>query len=285
MIKKLCTVLVSMLFFSTLAAHSASTWEKHYTKKGITVSSRPVKLSDFREFMGTGIINAPLEVVIAVLQDVKAMPHWLPDCKGAKILRQDDKNSAVSQVIIDFPVPLSDRYMIVLSRGSIDPKKPVVNIKMKNINEKGGKEVKGLVRMPLYRGTYQLEYLSRRKTRVTYRMHLHPGGSVVAWMAHITMKKNPYRFLMKLREMSQKKKYMAMMHTPETLDAEFLAKILTVIFRKKLSDEALIRVLVQDRKVQRICLSKELTDQKIEQTLLEYATKHYHQVGKRWRKK
>ena len=285
MIKKHTTLLAVMLFLGTPAAHTASTWERHYTKDGITVSSRPVHLSDFREFMGIGIINAPLEVVIAVLQDVKAMPGWLPDCKGAKIIRRDDKNSAVSQVIIDFPIPLNDRYIIVHSRGSIDPKKPIVHIAMKNLNEKGGEEVKGLVRMPLYRGTYQLEYLSRRKTRVTYRMHLHPGGSVVAWMAHITMKKNPYRFLMKLREMSAKKKYLAMMHTPETLDSDFLAKILTVIFRKKIPDEKLIKVLVRDREVQRICLSKKLTDLQIEKSLFEYAAKHYHQVGKSWRKK
>jgi len=283
--KKLTALLISMLFFSTLAVHSSAAWEKLYTKKGITVSSRSVELSDFNEFMGTGIVNAPLEVVIAVLQDVEAMPGWLPDCKGAKLIRQNDKNSAVTQVIIDFPIPLTDRYIIVHTRGRIDSKKPIVHITSKNINEKGGKEVKGLVRMPLYRGTYQLEYLSRRKTRVTYRMHLHPGGTVVAWMAHMTMKKNPYRFLMKLREMSGRKKYMAKMHTPETLDSDFLAKILTSIFRKKISDENLIRILVKDREVQRICLSKKLTDSQIEQSLLEYASKHYKQAGGRWRRK
>ena len=144
MIKKLLTVLVLFLLSGAFSLHGAAPWKKHYTKKGITVSSREVHLSDYREFMGTGIIKAPLEVVIAVLQDVKAMPRWMPDCRGVKMLRQEDKNSAVTRVIIDFPMPLTDRYMIVHSRGSIDAKRPLVHIRMQSINERGGEGSKAV---------------------------------------------------------------------------------------------------------------------------------------------
>lgn len=270
---------------STASIASTASWKTLYTKKGITVSSRSVDKSSFKEFQGIGIIDAPLEVLIAVLQDVDAMPQWMPDCKKVRLISRNGNKSALAQVTIDFPAPMSDRYIMVHSEGAIDSEHPVVNIRMKNIKGSGDAVVKNLVRVPHYRGIYRLEYLSRCRTRLTYRVHIHPGGSVPSWMVNLSMKKSPYTMMIKLREMVVRKKYLSVMNNSKNIDRDFLARILTAIFRKKVPDENLIKVMVSDPRVLRICMNYRMSDQQIEEAIAKYMKKEYRNVNGTWYKK
>jgi len=60
---------------------AASDWKLAIQKDGIEVSTRPVKGSDFDEFMGTADIDASIDVVYAVFKDIPAATQWMADCK------------------------------------------------------------------------------------------------------------------------------------------------------------------------------------------------------------
>ena len=65
-------------------------WKPVKNQNGIRVFTRSVQGSDFDEFKGIGIINARIDVILKVLEDVEAGPRWMYNCRVSTVLKKPD---------------------------------------------------------------------------------------------------------------------------------------------------------------------------------------------------
>ncbi|HUN56270.1 MAG TPA: START domain-containing protein [Smithella sp.] len=210
--KYLRTVMVCMVIFSFLAlmpagAAAAGDWKLAIQKDGIDVSTRPVKGSDFDEFMGVTEIDVPIGVVVAVLTDIPAGTQWMADCKENREIRKIDDHTSVQYNVTKLSWPVSDREALVLVTEKKDEKTGTITYAFHETTDPSVPVGKGNVRMPEISGQWVLTPINPNRTKVIYTVKSNPGGSIPKSLANMKSKDIPYNTLMGLKMMVKKDKY------------------------------------------------------------------------------
>lgn len=196
----LMAVLVPQLTFAE------ADWKQVKNSDEITIYNRPFPGSDFDEFRGVTIVNAPIEVITEVLYDVPAQPEWMSDCLFAKTVKVFDENHIIAYNILNIPWPVTDRDSLIDTIFDLDFKTGRVLVTMKAVEEPLI-PVSKYVRMTNVFGTCLLERLDKDKTKVTYTMLANPAGNIPSSIANIFAKMNPYNTLKELKKIVLKPKY------------------------------------------------------------------------------
>ena len=145
--------------------------------------------------------------IVEVLKDSKALPEWMSDLKETHLLETIDEKSRKVYNILDFPWPVKDRDAILISRSTVDLNMGKVVINTESIDDATIPISKDYVRIKNLKQQYVLEYVSDNETRVTYMVHLEPGGDLSASMVNRSIKKSPRNALLGMKKMVKKKKY------------------------------------------------------------------------------
>ncbi|HEX4462400.1 MAG TPA: hypothetical protein VIA18_30695, partial [Polyangia bacterium] len=85
-------------------------WEHVSNKEGIEVERRSVEGSNLKEFLGRGVIDAPVQRVLAVIRDAGRRQEWMPNCGGSWLV--EENMAARTQLAYHrtkAPWPVSDR--------------------------------------------------------------------------------------------------------------------------------------------------------------------------------
>ena len=101
---------------------------------------------------------------------------------------------------------ITDRDVVVHGKITVDYAKGIGRQDMKAV-ESDYKKDSGLVRMPKMVGSFEMKSLSPASTQVTYTMQADPGGTVPAWLANSTARKQPLKTLQGLRNIVKNQKY------------------------------------------------------------------------------
>ncbi len=196
----LCTALAA----ASVLFSAEENWNKEFTKEGITVYTRPVEGSNLKEFKGEGIINAPMEVCINVMNDTESATKWRPDCIVSKLIKAEGNISiAYSETKVSWPV--SNRDVIAKTEITISPDKVLYaftgidNPEMVPLKE-------NVVRITDIIGTWIFERKGN-DTLMTYQAKINPAGSVPTWLANKTSVDQPYKSILGMREMVKDPKY------------------------------------------------------------------------------
>ena len=197
-------VIISAIFLVLASPSFSEEWKVEFTKDGITVSTMPVQGSDFRAFRGETVIDAKMEIVKRVLDDVQASTEWLPDCIQAALLQKRPDGSTVVYNQTKAPI-VSNRDVVVESRAAVKADRIFITLKAVDRPDLRP-EINGIVRIKDMDGKW---YLERRgeKTYVLYQVRANPGGGIPAWLANSSSKDMPLKTLKGLRSMSAKPKY------------------------------------------------------------------------------
>jgi hypothetical protein len=210
--KKLSIMVVYSVILSFLAAMpagvmAASDWKLAIQKDGIEVSTRPVKGSDFDEFMGSTDIAASIDVVVAVLKDIPAATQWMADCKENREIRKIDDRTSVQFNVTKAPWPVSDREALCIVTEKKDEKTGTITFEFHETNDPPVPVGKGNVRMPEISGQWILTPVNQDHTKVIYTVKSNPGGSLPKALANMKSKDIPYNTLMGMKMMVKKDKY------------------------------------------------------------------------------
>lgn len=189
-------LLALTIILSCLAENlSAQSWELRKDEDGIRVYTMPVEGSSLDAFKAETMMNAKLDRLVTVLQEVSEFPNWMPDCTEAE-LYEIDGDKQYHYTLTDAPFPVSDRDAIAVFEYTKEGDN--VKVLVKGLPDyKPAKE--DIVRIPELDGYWLLEPAESGKTRVTYQLHASPGGSVPAWLANATAVDSPYETLKNLR--------------------------------------------------------------------------------------
>jgi len=203
------TLLIILLgiMLTPVAVSSESGWKLALQRGGIEVFTRTVPGSDLDEFLGTMIIDAPVNVIEAVIDDVPASSQWMAYCKEARTIRTINENSNLVLNVTKTPWPVWDRETLVLSTKQRDAKTGTVVFQFHSVNDPTVPEGKKNVRIPSVDGRWVLVPVGEKHTKVTYTVKSNPGGSIPKFVATQRSRDIPYRTLLGLKKMIQKDKY------------------------------------------------------------------------------
>ena len=202
----LLTIIIGIIS-TPVVALSESEWTPVLQRDDIEVFTRAVSGSDLDEFLGTMIIDSPVNVIEAVIDDVPAAPQWMADCREARTIRRIDENSSVVLNVTKTPWPVWDRETLVLSTKRRDVKMGTVMFRFHSIHDPTVPVGKKNVRIPAVDGQWILSPLDKKRTKVTYTVKSNPGGSIPKFIAAQRSKDIPYKTLLGLKKMVKKEKY------------------------------------------------------------------------------
>jgi hypothetical protein len=205
-----CRIAAALAFFILTAVSIAAAegdWKLVLHTSGVDVSTRTVAGSDLDEFQGSTVVEAPVSVIEAVLDDVPASSQWMSDCKEARIVRVIDANTLILINVTKTPWPVYDREALLLLQKKHDQKSGSLIYEFHSIEDPSVPVGKWHVRIPAVTGRWVLTPLEQGHTRATYTVKTDPGGYIPKTMANRASRNIPFETLLGLKKMVQRDKY------------------------------------------------------------------------------
>lgn len=194
-----------IILFTTITSLFSQTWEQVLSKDAITIWTRKVSWSEYKEFKGETTINANLNTILSVFDDLTTYTKWVHNCIEATQIKRESSSRGTRYIAIKSPWPVSDRDVVFEYTVSQNRTTKVVNLKL--IAVKGVVPDKGRVRMTYMISNYELTPLNKNKTKVIYQSHNDPAGSVPTAIINKTLTETPYNTLHKLKQVIASGKY------------------------------------------------------------------------------
>ncbi|MGZ3426089.1 MAG: START domain-containing protein [Polyangia bacterium] len=190
---------------------SDGAWEQVSNKDGIVVQRRTVAGSKLKEFLGRGIVEAPIGRVLAVIRDANRRAEWMPSCGDSHLVEEDlAARTQVAYHRTKAPWPVSDRDSINRAEMIVEPAKHRVYLPFEAIASPKFPPVKGVVRMPSLRGHWILRPVDGgRMTEAEYQVFADPGGILPDWLANLASKTLPRDTIAGLRRQVSRAEYPA----------------------------------------------------------------------------
>lgn len=191
--------LLALMILAAAPARSApeSPWSLVRERDGIVVHTRPVEGSGIQEFRGVALVSASVEAIRAVLRDVDRFEEWFPDTSEARLLAREG-DVAYQYLVRDAPWPVSDRDTVFRSETRLDPSTGRVSIRLTVAPDRHPLQPER-VRVRRAEGLWLLEPVAPERTRVTFQLHLEPGGGVPQWLINAQVVDTPFEALANLR--------------------------------------------------------------------------------------
>lgn len=161
-----CLLIVS----SSLLAQS--NWKKAYDEDQVLIYTRTTSEGLF-EFKASTTYNYAVEKVLAAIRDFKSYPEWSYKTKEFRLLERLSEDEHYAYSVVDFPFPMKDRDLVMLSKTSYLSDKSIF-IQMKSVADK--MEETDYVRMEGIKGFWKLIPLSDEKTKVVYQIASDANG-------------------------------------------------------------------------------------------------------------
>lgn len=198
---------VFLLLPSAFAGPLEEGWTEAKQDEGITVYTRPVPGSKYKEFMGIVDVNAPIEVVEEVYRDYKSFPQWYGMCKEIRLVKDFNKDHKIVYFVVDMMGPVKDRDLVadVVFDVKSDQGKSFININA--LKDELVPVQSKYVRMTHLIGKYTLTRVNDNTTHVVYMVDSDPAGYIPAWLTNRLAKDQPFLTLKGLKEMVKKDIY------------------------------------------------------------------------------
>lgn len=188
-----------------LAAAGAD-WEFATESHGIKVWTRTIPGAPLKDFRGVMQVERPLNVVVAAVTDVAAMPEWFFQMKEARIVDSKSLDSAYIYFALNGIWPVSGRDAVIKAAVSQDPKTLALSM-MADAEPNRLPEVAGRVRMPRLHSGWKLTPVSATRTEIELIGNADPGGWIPLWLANSVVTLMPKETLKRLRLQMDKPKY------------------------------------------------------------------------------
>jgi hypothetical protein len=178
-------------------------WKRNLAKNGITIDTRSIPGSAYKEFRATMVAKTTLAKAVAVMEDIPGYTRWMKDCKEARELSKVSATSGLIYSLQATPWPIAEREAVVRYAFNRVKNPPVVRINIEAAPS-ALPVTPGRVRISRLRGYWNFQELAPGSVEVTYTLHSEPGGSLPAWAVAGMVAHLPYETLNKLRAQLEK---------------------------------------------------------------------------------
>lgn len=181
-------------------------WRLRRSEDGIRIYVRDVEGSAFHAYRGEMTIDARLQTLAAVLDDVERSGEWLHYTEEGVLVERIDRETAVVSLLTDLPWPASDRDSVTLNRLSQDPETLTVRYSFESRPE-ALPEREDYIRIQDIRGYWELTPREDGSVDIVFTTSSDPGGTVPAWLINLVITEQPFNSLQNLREIVEDPRY------------------------------------------------------------------------------
>jgi len=179
-------------------------WKFELDKEGIRIYTRFTGKSDFKEFKGEVLVNAPISTIAQLISDVERYPEWCYKTSSVTIIEKDSTKTRYFYVS-KTPAFLKTRVGFFETRRTENSQTGEIIFSVKNFKSSTPLSVDMLL-IPIMDGYWKLTPLPNGKVQLTMQMLTEPGGIIPAWLANLVVVDSPYTTLKNLSEKFQDKK-------------------------------------------------------------------------------
>lgn len=198
---------LTLVLLPALAAATDDNWKLEKDKDGIQVYTRAVEGWSIREIRGTTQLPVKLSAVVAVFDDVPALSELNEYVSKAEVRNRESDLRYQIYTQTKMPWPVSDRDILNQRNIAQDSKTLAVTI-TDAATDKILPPTKGMVRIVKSTQVWTLTP-DAKGVNVEMRLLSDPNGPIPASLINSMSVSNPYKTLVKLKELSQRPKYLA----------------------------------------------------------------------------
>lgn len=198
-------LLVTQLAFPA----SAEEWEQFLDEDDISGYSRSIPGSRVRELRSVVVVDAPIEVVGAVLRDIEGLKRPGSSCYEARLLERPDRDHYTFYAAYSIPGPFSDRVAVVNVANRNDLERGRVISDLRAVVHPSIELPGDAVVVTDLVAQFVVEILSRTKTGVVNTSRFDPAGSIPAFLANRAARGSLLENAQILRQATRKPEYVS----------------------------------------------------------------------------
>jgi ribosome-associated toxin RatA of RatAB toxin-antitoxin module len=149
-----------------------------HQRNGIRVGARPVKDSDYPEYLIQAIVETDIDRLWEVISDVESYPEFMPYVVKTQIVKEEADSIYVYQRV-DPPIG-SDRDFTMKVR--IEKKDGLYVRRFDSCTEECPAKLEKVIRVSCCTGSWTFKKLDDKRSLIKYQLHTNPGGSMPAWL-------------------------------------------------------------------------------------------------------
>lgn len=193
----LCWFIASM-HFNLLFAQTSS-WKFRHDHNGVQVYTRKDTSSGILELKLRTEVRASLRSVVALASDIPNLKDWAFRLKESYNIRSVSETEGYLYMRTDFPLPFSDRDMIVHYTFKQDPHTKQVTSTSKSAHNLIP-EKEGIVRIKAIESKWTYTPLPGGMIRLEYQLKSDPGGSIPKWLINLAVDDGPVKSILGLKQ-------------------------------------------------------------------------------------
>ncbi|MEZ4272816.1 MAG: START domain-containing protein [Myxococcota bacterium] len=196
------------LFSTPIAATELSEpWQEILSEEGVTVWQAEVANSSLVKFRGVGIVNAPLNRIVAVVSDLTRRQEWQINCVESRVIESMTADHMIGYYRLKGPPLISDRDVVFDAVLTTQADLGIVRIDFNEVTDIRMPLVDGVERMPKLHGYWKMQWLAESVTEVTYEVQADPGGWIPDWLVNHAAKSFPHGSIVRLRRQVKRRGY------------------------------------------------------------------------------
>lgn len=217
-------IVLTLLFLDPSLLYAEQPWKKISHQDGIEVYRRETAYSNIYEFKGTGVVEASIPKIVALITDTSLMPYWVNTCISAKVVEKNYDYDSFDKEVNEYykiiyaehnaPWPLKNRDYVFKAHLEYMPSQNGIGeqivVESRNIKYDGIPPQPGKVRMPLMHSSMRLinmDDAETPKTMIDFKIQMDPGGIIPNWVANLVSKNIPHKTIMRLRKIILREDY------------------------------------------------------------------------------
>ena len=190
--------LTTSLTFNHLAAQN-NPWKFRHDHNGVQVYTRKDSTTGILELKLRTEVKASLSAVVALATDIPNLKNWAYRLKESHLVKEVSATEGYLYMRTDFPLPFSDRDMIVHYVMRQDPHTKQVTSTSKSafqmIPEKDG-----IVRIKTLETKWTYTPLANGMTRLEYQLKSDPAGNIPKWLINLAADDGPVKSIVGLKQ-------------------------------------------------------------------------------------
>ncbi|MFC1601983.1 SRPBCC family protein [Pseudomonadota bacterium] len=158
-------------------------WEEHFKDDEITVYNRTASDSDIREVLATTVFTIPAKDIFNTLSDYPKYVEFMPYIEKSTVIKQNENSTTLFQ-LLNFPLPISDRYFVIELTSITDSNKNH-KISWTLASEVNTPQAESGIALIKDDGYWKLcSIQSNNSTYIEYFIHTDPGGIIPTWIVN-----------------------------------------------------------------------------------------------------
>ena len=199
-------IFMVMLMIPHTATCQDSGWKLIKQENGISLYSREVSNSDYKEVKAVTHIKTSLSSLIALLKDIPSYPKWVNRCAYSKILEIINDTCHYGYVVTDSPWPLSDRDFVYEFAFCQDSITKIVTTKT-TAKPNYIPHNENYIRITDAHSNWQLTPLESGLVEVIYQGIADPEINIPAWLVNTSIASSPIITMTNMKTEVLKPKY------------------------------------------------------------------------------